>query len=62
MCISRKFGHFWTKKKFGVEKNREEIFANLIQTLTSEAKVDNPNACGVQVRSPGGGMGGQAPH
>ena len=33
-------------------ENLEEIFANLIQTPSSEAMVLNPKACGVQVRSP----------
>ena len=38
-------------------KNLEDIFANLIQTLTSEARVLNPKACGVQGHSHGGGWG-----
>ena len=42
-------------------KNLEEIFSNLIQTLTSEARVLNPKACGVQGRSPGGGCGTRSP-
>ena len=33
-------------------KNLEKIFANLIQTLTSEARVLNQKACGVQGRKP----------
>ena len=32
------------------------LFANLIQTLTSEVRVLNHKACGVQVLSPGGGQ------
>ena len=32
----------------------EEIFATLIQTLTSEARVLNPNACVIQGPSPSG--------
>ena len=32
---------------------------SLIQTLTSEARVLNPEACWVQGRSSGGGCGGQ---
>ena len=47
--LSWKFGHFWTKKLFSLE----EIFANMWLTLTSEARVLNPKACGVQCRSPG---------
>ena len=33
----------------------EEILSNLIQTLTSEARVLNPKVCGIKGRSPGGG-------
>ena len=44
------------EKKSFLKKNREEIFANLIQTLTSEARVLNLKACGAQGRSPGGGQ------
>ena len=39
----------------------KRFFANLLQTLTSEAKVLNPKASGVQGRSPGGRCGGQSP-
>ena len=35
----------------------EDIFANLMQTLTSETKVLNPKECGVLGRSPSGGGG-----
>ena len=37
---------FEYKKNF-VEKNLEEIFANILLMLTSEAMVLNPKACGV---------------
>ena len=40
---------------WGLEKNIEEIFGNLIQTLISETRVLNPKACW---RSHGGGCGG----
>ena len=43
-------------------QNTEEIFANLIQTLTGEARVINPKACEVQGRRPGGGVEGKAPN
>ena len=50
-----------SKTTFGQKKilfkNLEEIFTNLIQTLTSEARVLNPKVCGVQGRSPGMGWG-----
>ena len=36
--------------------SREEIFANLIQTITSEARVLNPKSCGVQGCRIGGGQ------
>ena len=45
-----------------VEKIWREIFANLIQPLTSGARVLNSKACRFQVRSPGGSCGGQAPY
>ena len=38
-----------------------KIFANLIQTLISEARVPNPKACGVHWCSRGGRCGGKAP-
>ena len=40
---------------------RLEIFANLIQTLTSEARLHNSKACGIQERSSSGGCGGRSP-
>ena len=54
----KKVSTFETKKKF-VQKNLEEIFMNLMQTLTNEGRVLNPKACGVQGCSPGrcGGKG-----
>ena len=43
-------------------QNTEEIFANLIQTLTSSGyRVFNPKTRGVYGRSPGGDVGGKAP-
>ena len=41
--------------------NLEEIFANLIQTLTSEDRVLKPKADGFQGRSPCWGFGGAEP-
>ena len=40
----------------------EEIFAKLIHTLTSEARVLDPKTCGVQGAAPVGSMGGKASH
>ena len=47
---------------FIVKKNQEEIFSNLIQALTSEARFLNPITCGVQGRSTGGGCWGNEPN
>ena len=43
ICIQQ-----WLTENWGLTKNLVEIFANLIQTLTSEARVLNPKACGVK--------------
>ena len=55
------YGRFWCMWPH-VCKRLNDIFANLIQMLTSEARVLNPKACGVQGRSPVEGVGGEAPH
>ena len=44
-------------ENWGLAKNLEETFANLIQTLASEDRVLNPNACGVRGRRPEGVCG-----
>ena len=42
-------------------KNLEEIFENLIQTLTNKARVLNPKTRGFHGRSPDGGCSGPSP-
>ena len=46
-----KYGRYciqqWLTVNWGLAKNLEEIFANLIQMLTSEARVLDPKPCGV---------------
>ena len=48
--------------KKNVEKNLEEIFANILLMLTSEAMVLNPKACGVHEWNPSGGCGAPRLH
>ena len=50
------------EQKKSLLKNLEEIFANLIQTTTSEARALDRKSCGVQGRSSGGGYGWAKPH
>ena len=42
-------------------KDLKKFFANLIQMLTSEARIFSSKAGWVQGRSPGGGCGGWSP-
>ena len=48
------------EQKKNLLKNLEDIFTKLIQTLTSEVRVLNPKACGVQGHIPSGGCGGRS--